>query len=150
MNMGITFGAFDLLHAGHALFLLEASELCDGLIIGLHTDPSIERSWKHKPIQSTFERYCQLSVIEKVKCVVPYDTEKDLLNMLGSLGGIKYYFLGSDYLDKQLPLEVIDVCKKRGIVIKYLNRYHNYSSTELRVRVADAEAKSMGIKTSSS
>ena len=58
--VGITFSTFDLLHAGHIAMLKEASEMCDYLVVGLHIDPSIERTNKNKPIQSIFERYIQL------------------------------------------------------------------------------------------
>ena len=37
MKKGITFGAFDLLHAGHILMLKEARTVCDYLIVGLQT-----------------------------------------------------------------------------------------------------------------
>ena len=38
MIVGITFGAFDLLHPGHLYSLYEAKTKCDELIVGLHTE----------------------------------------------------------------------------------------------------------------
>ena len=35
MKKGITFGAFDLFHAGHVLMLEEAKEVCDYLIVAI-------------------------------------------------------------------------------------------------------------------
>ena len=43
MKKGFTCGAFDLLHAGHVLMLQEAKTVCDYLIVGLHTAPSLDR-----------------------------------------------------------------------------------------------------------
>ena len=43
---GITFSAFDLLHAGHIRMLAEAKQQCDYLIVGLQTDPTIDRPEK--------------------------------------------------------------------------------------------------------
>lgn len=40
MTTGITFGIFDLLHAGHVMMLEEAKRQCDYLIVGLNTDPA--------------------------------------------------------------------------------------------------------------
>jgi len=80
--IGITFSAFDLLHAGHMEMLKEARSQCDYLIAGLHTNPQIERPNKNKPVQSTLERYIQLKGCKYVDEIIPYDTEDDLLNIL--------------------------------------------------------------------
>ena len=58
MKKGITFGAFDLFHAGHVLMLQEAKTVCDYLIVCIQTDPSIDRESKNSPIQVLLrERY---------------------------------------------------------------------------------------------
>ena len=52
-KIGITFSAFDLLHAGHIAMLADAKNHCDYLIAGLQTDPTIDRpDTKNKPIQN--------------------------------------------------------------------------------------------------
>ena len=94
--VGFTAGAFDLLHPGHLYFLSECSKRCDELWVGLHTDPSIDRpTTKSKPVQSVFERFTQLTSTRFVSQVIPYDTEYDLINMMGVLD-IDIRFLGSD------------------------------------------------------
>jgi glycerol-3-phosphate cytidylyltransferase len=57
MKIGITFSAFDLLHAGHVKMIEEAKSQCDYLIVGLQTDLTIDRPEKNKSIQSVVERY---------------------------------------------------------------------------------------------
>ena len=42
-KIGITFSAFDLLHAGHIKMLEEAKTVCDYLIVGLQLDPTLDR-----------------------------------------------------------------------------------------------------------
>jgi len=42
-RIGFTCSTFDLLHAGHIAMLREAREHCDYLIVGLQTDPTIDR-----------------------------------------------------------------------------------------------------------
>ena len=54
--IGITFGSFDLCHYGHALMFEECKEYCDYLIVGVQSDPSIDRPEKNKPVQSHEER----------------------------------------------------------------------------------------------
>ena len=67
MKVGITFSTFDLLHAGHIAMLREAKGQCDYLIVGLQSDPTIDRpDTKNKPIQTMFERYLQLKAVEYV------------------------------------------------------------------------------------
>ena len=56
MKIGITFSAFDLLHAGHITMLEEAKRQCDYLIAALQTDPTIDRPEKNRPTQSVVER----------------------------------------------------------------------------------------------
>ena len=134
-KVGFTAGAFDLCHAGHMLMFEEAKTVCDHLIVGLHSDPSIDRpGTKNKPIMSVEERMIILKAVRWIDEIVVYDTEADLLNILTENKlGIDVRILGVEYKDKQytgrgLPLEVY-----------YNTRGHNYSTTELRKRVYEAE-----------
>jgi glycerol-3-phosphate cytidylyltransferase len=103
------------------------------LIVGLHTDPTIDRpDSKNKPIQSVFERYLQLDGLSFVDLIVPYDTERDLVNMMATLD-IQARFVGSDYDGKKITGE--DICDQRGIDILYIPRLHDFSSTSLRERL---------------
>jgi len=43
MIKGITFSSFDLFHSGHVAMLKEARSNCDYLMVGLQTDPTIDR-----------------------------------------------------------------------------------------------------------
>ena len=130
---GFTCGAFDLLHPGHVHFIHEARKKCDFLIVGLHADPTIDRPGsKNKPIQSVFERYLQLDGLSCVDLIVPYDTERDLVNMMATLD-IQVRFVGTDYTGKRITGE--DICGQRGIDIVYIPRLHDFSSTSLRERL---------------
>ena len=130
--IGFTCGAFDLLHPGHIHFLTECSKRCDELVVGLHSNPQLDRDWKNKPIQSIYERYTQLKVYADY--IVPYDTEHDLSNMMSTLP-INKRFVGSEYEGQELTGQ--QTCELLGIEIIYIPRYHTYSSTELRNRLKD-------------
>ena len=129
---GFTAGAWDLLHAGHVHFLSKCKKRCDVLIVGLHTNPQIDRPHKNKPVQSVYERYSQLIGLKAVDSVIPYDTEQDLINLL-ACENIAVRFLGSEYRGKIFT--GTSVCNIRGIGIEYIERLHTYSSTELRNRI---------------
>ena len=74
MIVGFTASAFDLLHAGHVQMLREAKENCDYLLVGLQTDPTLDRTDKNPPVQTIVERYTQLKGIEYVDEIIPYGT----------------------------------------------------------------------------
>lgn len=125
---GFTCGAFDLLHAGHVLMLKQASEHCDFLIVGLQTDPSIDRKEKNIPSQSIYERFVQISAIRYVDQVIPYDTEDSLIDLLNSTP-IDIRFVGEEYKKRKFTGQDLP------IKIFFTDRKHSFSSSELRKRV---------------
>src|ERR1700733_4963935 len=98
LRVGFTCSAFDLCHAGHISMLQDAKRQCDYLIVGLQNDPSLDRPTKNKPIQSIVERYLQVSGVRYVDEVIPYNTEKDLEDLLQILP-IDVRILGEEYKD---------------------------------------------------
>lgn len=137
MRVGITFSTFDLLHAGHIGMLREAKSNCDYLIVGLQSDPTIDRpETKNKPIQTMVERYAQLNALKFVDEIVPYQTEEDVIDIL-ELFQIDVRFLGEEYRDKDFTGK--DVCRKRDIDLYFNKRDHRFSSSDLRRRVSQNE-----------
>lgn len=135
---GFTCSAFDLLHAGHILMLEEAKTQCDYLIVGLQNDPSMDRALKNTPVQSLVERYIQLKAVRYVDEIIVYNSEKDLEDLLKILP-ISVRIVGEEYKDKRLTGR--DICSQRGIDVYYNKREHDFSTTELRTRIADLERK---------
>ena len=132
--IGITFGSFDLCHYGHVLMFEECKQYCDYLIVGVQSDPSIDRSEKNSPIQSHEERLGLVSSIRFVDEVKPYSTESDLIDVLKEVNP-DVRILGADHKGKEftghdLPIKCI-----------FNSRDHSYSTSELRKRVVDSEKK---------
>lgn len=137
MKIGFTCSTFDLFHAGHIMMLKEAKSICDYLIVGLQTDPTIDRpKEKNKPVQSIFERYVQLQACKYVDEIVVYGTEKELVDILLSYP-INVRILGIEYMTKDFTGK--SECISKGIELYYNNRQHSFSTTELRNRVVFAE-----------
>lgn len=136
MKTGITFSAFDLLHAGHIKMLEEAKLHCDYLIVGLQTDPTVDRPNKNKPTQSVVERYIQLKGCKFVDEVVPYTTEQDLEDILQAFH-IHLRIVGDEYKDKDFTGRAY--CEKKGIELYFNTRDHRFSSSSLRKEVAQKE-----------
>jgi glycerol-3-phosphate cytidylyltransferase len=133
MKIGFTCGAFDLCHAGHVLAFKECKKHCDYLIVGLQTDPSLDRPEKNRPIQSLEERMIQLEGLKYIDRIITYSTEEELYTLLKeNTLGIHVRLLGEDWRGKQftgcdLPLETI-----------FTPRTHSYSTSELRERIKRA------------
>ena len=134
MTVGITFSTFDLFHTGHVAMLKEASSKCEHMIVGLQSDPSIDRPEKNKPIQSVFERYVQLAGCKYVDEIIPYETEKDLEDILLTYN-IDKRFIGEEYKTKDFTGK--QICVDKGIEIYYNKRQHSFSSSNLRQRIID-------------
>lgn len=132
MKIGITFSSFDLFHAGHVKMLEESKRNCDFLIVGLQTDPTIDRSTKNKPVQSLVERYIQLKACIHVDEIVPYSTEVELLEILQSFK-INIRFIGEDYIDREFTGK--KYCLDNDIELYFNSRKHSFSSTSLRNKI---------------
>jgi glycerol-3-phosphate cytidylyltransferase len=133
MRVGFTCSTFDLFHAGHIMMLKEAKTVCDYLIVGLQTDPTIDRpETKNKPVQSIFERFVQLQACKYVDEIVVYATEKDLQDILLSYP-IDVRILGQEYMDKEFTGYDIEMD------FHFNERKHSFSTSELRQRVIEAK-----------
>lgn len=141
MKVGFTCSTFDLLHAGHVQMLRNAKDQCDYLIVGLQTDPTIDRpDTKNKPVQTLVERYTQLRAVSYVDEIIPYETEADLEDIL-SLYNLDIQILGDEYRDKDFTGK--DIGRKRGIEYYFNERSHRFSSSDLRKRVCDGLTQSL-------
>ena len=133
MIKGFTCGAFDLLHAGHIVMFKEAKENCDYLIVGLQTDPSIDRQEKNQPVQTVYERFVQLQAVKYIDEIIPYDTEQSLIDLLESTE-IHLRFIGEDWATKHFT--------GKGLhEIFYTNRQHSFSSSGLRRLISESSTK---------
>jgi glycerol-3-phosphate cytidylyltransferase len=132
VSIGFTASTFDVLHPGHIIMLAEAKARCDFLIVGLLTDPTIDRDYKNKPAQTTLERWVQVAAVEFVDMIIPFDTERDLEDMLNIIQP-NIRIVGEEYRDVEFTGKHID-----GIEIYYNPRSHSFSTSELRERIVNA------------
>ena len=136
IRVGITFSAFDLLHAGHIKMLEEAKRQCDYLIVGLQTDPTLDRPEKNQPAQTVVERYIQLKGCKFVDEIVPYASEQDLEDILRSFK-IDVRIVGDEYREKEFTGRMY--CEAKGIELYFNTRDHRFSSSGLRKEVHQKE-----------
>lgn len=130
-NTGFTCGSFDLLHYGHIIMFKECRDKCNKLIVGVQTDPTIDREHKNKPIQSVDERVGQVWALKFVDKVIIYQTEEDLLTLLRQIKP-DVRFVGQDHRGTEFTGHEADN-------IVFNSRKHKYSTSELRRRIVAAE-----------
>ena len=140
LRVGFTCSSFDLCHAGHLSMLEEAKAQCDWLIVGLQTDPTIDRPSKNRPVETVYERYMRLRACKYVDEIIPYSTEADLIDIL-SIMPIDVRILGDEYQEKDFTGRTI--CVNKGIKMYFNKRKGRFSSSELRQRIAKAEQEKL-------
>ncbi len=106
------------------------------MIVGLQTDPTLDRPERNRPIQTVVERYIQLKACVHVDEVVPYATEQDMEDVLRSFK-IDVRILGEEYEEKNFIGRVY--CEERDIQLYFKRRDHRFSSSSLRKVVCEKE-----------
>ena len=91
----------------------------------MHTDPSIERPEKPRPILSPAARKEMLESIKYVDEVIRYTYEEQLLDLL-KVGEFDIRFLGDDYKNKPFTGDNLN------IAIHWINRSHGWSTTKYK------------------
>ena len=129
-DVGIIAGNFDVIHPGYIKMFKECKSYCKQFIVLLHTDPSIERPEKLKPILTKEERTEVLTSIRFIDGIAYYTYEKELVDLIKRLSP-DIRFLGDDYRGKTYTGFELD------IPIHYLNRDHGWSTTKFKKLIAD-------------
>jgi len=129
-KVGVIAGNFDVIHPGYIKMFKECKSKCDRFVILLHTDPSIERPHKLKPILSVEERIEILESIKYITDVHTYTYETELVKLLKGINP-DVRFLGDDYKGKTYTGYELN------IPIHYLNRDHGWSTTKFKKLIAE-------------
>ena len=125
MIRGFIAGNFDVIHPGYIKTFKECKENCDHFTILLHSDPTIERPNKLKPILSVDERIEVLSSIKFIDDVQVYTYEKELIQLIEN-NKFDIRFLGDDYINKDFT------GSKLNISVHYISRNHGWSTTKFK------------------
>ncbi len=89
-----TNGCFDIIHAGHVLYLEEARNLGDILVLGLNSDSSVQRlKGPDRPVNNEIDRAVVVSALASIDFVIifsedtPYNVIKDIMPDILVKGG---------------------------------------------------------------
>ena len=129
MKKGFVAGNFDVIHPGYIKMFKECNTNCDYFTVLLHSDPSIERPEKLKPILTLDERIEVLSSIKYIHDIQSYTYESELYELINR-GEYSVRFLGDDYRGKSFTGDDLNIS------IHYLNRDHGWSTTKFKNLIA--------------
>ena len=115
----VTNGCFDLLHAGHVIYLEQAAALGDLLLVGCNGDESVRQlKGVGRPLNPEADRALVLSALESVGSVAvfPERRAEDFLR----LAKPDVYVKGGDYTREELNPEERATVEAAGGVIRLL------------------------------
>ncbi|MBM4399426.1 MAG: D-glycero-beta-D-manno-heptose 1-phosphate adenylyltransferase [Candidatus Cloacimonetes bacterium] len=123
-----TNGCFDIIHAGHVLYMQEARKLGDILIIGLNSDASVKRlKGSDRPVNNEEDRAIVLAALECVDYVIVFeeDTPYNLIKAIQPDVLVK----GGDWKEE----EIIggDIVKAKGGSVISLPYWKGHSTTSI-------------------
>ena len=124
----MTNGCFDILHAGHVLYLSQARRLGDRLIVAVNDDDSVRRlKGEGRPVNPLDRRMTVLAALESVDWVVAFteDTPEQLICDIGPDLLVK----GGDYRPEEIAGH--DCVKKAGGDVIVLDYAEGCSTSEL-------------------
>lgn len=138
-KIAFTCSTFDLMHVGHILMLQDCKNVADILVVGLQTDPTIDRPEKSKPIQDYNDRLIQISSCKYVDEVIQYSSEQDLKDILKALNPyvrvLSHEWEKKSYTGRDLMID-----------IHYYNQYYEKNTDNLIKQIYESEKKKEEIK----
>lgn len=147
--IGLCWGGFDLLHAGHIEHFIFAKKFVKTLIVAINSDKQFPNKGKNRPIMNEKKRLRNISMLDIVDYALVYKGKtlnKSGKSSYGYIHGKKtktpfipldifeklnfdFYFKGYEYKKKIIP--EINILKKKKIKIICGPRKNIFSSTKI-------------------
>ena len=127
-----TNGCFDILHSGHIQYLNQAKAQGDVLVVGINTDPGVQRlKGPNRPINQLEDRAQVLSALSCVDHIIPFD--EDIPYGLIQMIEPDIFVKGGDYSLETLP--EAGLVEKLGGKVTILPYIENHSTTSIIERI---------------
>ncbi len=135
----VTNGCFDILHRGHAQYLLESRNLGDTQLILLNSEASV-RALKGpaRPIIDQFNRAYLLASLTAVNAVVAFDAPICAAELRALAPDI--YVKGGDYTREKLNPDECAALDAGGTEIHFIPFVEGFSTTDIIARIMSAES----------
>ncbi|MFZ1703905.1 MAG: D-glycero-beta-D-manno-heptose 1-phosphate adenylyltransferase [Saprospiraceae bacterium] len=127
-----TNGCFDILHKGHVVYLEEAKQEGQILIVGVNSDASVKKlKGQHRPIVTEEGRVSVLAALESVDAVILFD-EDTPLQLIQNIGP-DILVKGGDYDLKDIVGS--DFVLQKGGRVKQLSLIEGYSTSMIEQKI---------------
>jgi glycerol-3-phosphate cytidylyltransferase len=126
--IGYTSGVYDLFHIGHLNLLINASSLCDQLIVGVTTDELV--SYKNKKPVIPFQE--RLEIVRSIRYVDAAISQPDM-DKFKAWEKLKFdvLFVGDDWFKNPKWEQIESDFKEAGVRVVYFPYTQGTSSTLL-------------------
>ena len=129
-KLALTNGCFDLLHRGHAEYLLEARRSADALLILLNSDRSVQSlKGPSRPICHENDRAFLLACMEFIDAVVIFDSSRCTREIETLKPDV--YIKGGDYTVEKLDPDERKAIMDCKAVIRFIPFVPGFSTTSL-------------------
>ena len=131
----VTNGCFDLVHRGHASYLIEAAKLGDELLVLINSDASV-RSIKgeSRPVVSELDRAYLLAALESVSKVVIFDNSRCDAELAALEPDV--YAKAGDYTLETLDAQEREALQKCNADIVFMPFVSGFSTTNIVEKIA--------------
>ena len=130
----LTNGCFDILHRGHIAYLHRAKTLGEVLVVGVNSDPSIQRlKGTGRPINKLEDRLGVLAALSCIDHLVPFD--EDTPHRLIEAVRPDVFVKGGDYTRETLP--EASLVESLGGCVKILPFVSDRSTTTIIERICE-------------
>ncbi|MBK8052752.1 MAG: D-glycero-beta-D-manno-heptose 1-phosphate adenylyltransferase [Saprospiraceae bacterium] len=127
-----TNGCFDLVHVGHVLYLENAAQLGDILVVGLNSDDSVRRlKGPTRPINDILNRSHVLAALASVDAVIIFEEDTPLNTIHTILPDV--LVKGGDWKPDQIVGS--DLVLEHGGQVLSLNFVDGYSTTQIENKI---------------
>jgi rfaE bifunctional protein nucleotidyltransferase chain/domain len=135
IKLVMTNGCFDILHRGHASYLMKARAFGGALLLAINSDNSVRQlKGPSRPVNNEFDRAYLLSCLPFIDAVVVFNTAK----CTGIIDKIKpdVYVKGADYTLNTMDQEEKKALEKVGTEIRFIEFVDGYSSSKIIEKIA--------------
>ncbi len=129
-RLSVTNGCFDLLHRGHAEYLLAASGLADRLLVLINSDASVkELKGPTRPVNCEYDRAYLLGCFSYIDAVVVFDGKRCAAELAALAPDA--YAKGGDYTIETLDAEERNALLQSGTEISFIPFVPDHSTSKM-------------------